>query len=186
MRRLLETTNYAEITVDRILAESGVARATYYANFDDKSALLMAVAQDVYEAGTEVAEPWWQLPAGASRADLAAALSKVVDLYLPNRPVLAALTQASAYEARIHGSLADLQQGSIRRLTEHIENGQRLGYVRNSLIPQETAAWLIWMIERGLYQMTASARPAEMDRLVTSLTDVVWHTLYQVDQPAAD
>ena len=178
MRRLLETTPYAEITIDRILEESGVARATFYANFVDKSALLLEVAQDVHAAGIDVAESWWKLPPGASRADLARALAKIVDLYLLNRTILAALTEASAYESLIRQRLAELQQGSIRKLAEHIERGRQVGVVRKSLIPTETAGWLIWMMERGLYQMLPSAGIAESERLVTSLTDVVWHTLY--------
>jgi TetR/AcrR family transcriptional regulator, ethionamide resistance regulator len=181
MRRLLETTPYAEITIDRILEESGVARATFYANFVDKSALLMEVAQDVHAAGIDVAESWWKLPSGASRADLASALGKIVDLYLRNRTILAALTEASAYESLIRQRLAELQQGSIRKLAEHIEQGQQVGDVRKSLIPKETAGWLIWMMERGLYQMLASASLAELERLVTSLTDVIWHSLYLVE-----
>jgi len=181
MRRLLETTPYAEITIDRILEESGVARATFYANFVDKSALLMEVAQDVHAAGIDVAESWWKLPPGASRADLASALGMIVDLYLPNRAVLAALTEASTYESPIRHRMAELQQLSIRKLSEHIERGQQVGVVRKSLIPKETAGWLIWMMERGLYQMLPSAGLAELERLVTSLTDVIWHTLYLVE-----
>jgi TetR/AcrR family transcriptional regulator, ethionamide resistance regulator len=181
MRRLLETTAYAELTVDRILHESGVARATYYANFVDKSELLMAVAQDIHALGIDVAEPWWELPPGASRADLASALEQIVDAYLPNKTTLAALTQASAYEPLIRERLAEMQQGSIRKLTEHIKSGQQAGAIRSSLIPKETAGWLIWMMERGLYQMVTSAGPAELDRLVASLTDVIWHTLYLVE-----
>jgi TetR/AcrR family transcriptional regulator, ethionamide resistance regulator len=181
MRRLLETTPYAEITIDRILEESGVARATFYANFVDKSALLTEVAQDVHAAGIDAAESWWKLPPGACRADLASALGMIVDLYLVNRAVLAALTEASAYESPIRQRMAELQQGSIRKLTDHIERGQQVGDVRKSLIPKETAGWLIWMMERGLYQMLPSAGPAELERLVTSLTDVIWHTLYLVE-----
>jgi len=102
-------------------------------------------------------------------------------IYLPNRAVLAALTEASTYESPIRHRMAELQQLSIRKLSEHIERGQQVGVVRKSLIPKETAGWLIWMMERGLYQMLPSAGLAELERLVTSLTDVIWHTLYLVE-----
>jgi AcrR family transcriptional regulator len=178
MGSLLETVPYADLTVDQILAESGVARATFYANFVDKSELLMAVAEKIYTAAINVANPWWNLPSDASRVDLAEALSGVVDLYLPNKALLDALTQAAAYQPVIRERLTLLQQGSITRLAQHIRHGQRAGTIRSDILPKETAGWLIWMIERGLYQMATSASPSGLERLIRSVTEIVWHALY--------
>jgi AcrR family transcriptional regulator len=178
MARLLESRPYADVTVDQILAESGVARATFYGNFADKSELLMAVASEIYTLAIDVAAPWWNLPSDATRADLTRALTGVVDLYLPNRTVLDALTQASAHRPLIRQRLTSLQQGSIIRLAQHIRAGQRAGTIRSDILPKETAGWLIWMIERGLYQMTPEASPAGIDRLTRALTDIIWQSLY--------
>lgn len=175
---LLRTEEYSRITVDRILAASGVARATFYTNFSDKAALLMAVAEDIYAEALGVAEPWWSLPADATRADLQSALVGIIDLYLSHRPALAAMAEASAFEPPIRTRLVALQQGSIEKLTHHIDAGQRAGDIRAALIPRETAGWLIWMIERGLYQMASLAGADELGRLAISLTDIIWHTLY--------
>jgi AcrR family transcriptional regulator len=178
MSRLLESQPYADVTIDQILAESGVARATFYANFVDKSELLMAVASEIYSLAIDVANPWWSLPSDASRADLTRALTGIVNLYLPNRAILDALTQASAYQPLIRARLTLLQQGSITRLAQHIRAGQRAGTVRSDILPKETAGWLIWMIERGLYQMATSASPGGLDRLTRSLTEIIWRALY--------
>ncbi|OBH11119.1 TetR/AcrR family transcriptional regulator [Mycobacterium sp. E1747] len=180
MRRLLARKAYTEITVDDILAESGVARATYYANFKAKSELLLEVAADLYRDALVAAGPWWQLKAGASRGDLMDALGGVFDLYLPNKFTMAALTEASAYEPEVQGQVQRLQRGSIVRLERHIREGQRGGTIRGSLYPKEIAGWLIWMVERGLYQMATSANARQQRRLLESLTDIVWHTLYDM------
>lgn len=178
MRRLLDRSTYSEITVDDVLAESGVARATYYANFKSKSELLLEVAGDLYRSALAVASPWWHLKPDATRDDLMAALGGILDLYLANQSTMAALTEASAYETEVQDRVRRLQEGSIVRLQRHIRDGQRLGHVRKSLHPEETAGWLIWMVERGLYQMAAPAGARRRRRLLESLTDVVWHTLY--------
>jgi AcrR family transcriptional regulator len=180
MRRLLDRKAYAEITVDDILTESGVARATYYANFKTKSELLLEVGGDLYRNALTVATPWWQLQSGASRRDLMDALGGIFDLYLPNKSTMAGLMEASAYEGEVQGQVRLLQQGSVLRLERHIRDGQRRGIVRDSLYPKETAGWLIWMVERGLYQMATSANSRQQRRLLESLTDVVWYTLYDV------
>jgi len=180
MRRLLDRKAYTDITVDDILAEAQVARATYYANFKAKSELLLEVAADLYRDALVVAEPWWQLESGASGRDLMDALSGVFDLYLANRCTMAALMEASAYENEVQRQVQRLQRGSIVRLERHIRQGQRLGNIRDSIYPKETAGWLIWMVERGLYQMAMSANSRRQRRLLKSLTDVVWYTLYDV------
>jgi AcrR family transcriptional regulator len=178
MARLLESESYTDVTIDQILAESGVARATFYANFVDKSELLMAVASEIYTLAIDVANPWWNLPSAASRTDLTHALARIVDLYLPNKSILDALMQAAAYQPPIRQRLTLLQQGSITRLAQHISAGQRAGTIRRDILPKETAGWLIWMIERGLYQMATSASPSGLRRLTESLTDIIWRTLY--------
>lgn len=180
MRRLLDRKGYADITIDDILVESGVARATYYTNFKAKSELLLEVAGGLYRDALTVAAPWWQLKSGVSRRTLMDALGAIFDLYLSNKSTMVALMEASAYEAEVQDRLRRLQQGSILRLDRHIRQGQRLGTVRASLYPRETAGWLIWMVERGLYQMATSATSRQQRRLLESLTDVVWFTLYDV------
>jgi hypothetical protein len=60
----------------------------------------------------------------------------------------------------------------------HISTGQKEGFVHKNLDPERTAAWLTWMAERGLYQLVASARPAELEKLLTAMTDITWNTLY--------
>jgi hypothetical protein len=71
-----------------------------------------------------------------------------------------------------------LLERTITEVARHITTGQKAGFVDERLDPEMTAAWLTWMAERGLYQLVAPARGAEPDRLLTSLTDITWNTLY--------
>ena len=69
-------------------------------------------------------------------------------------------------------------EAGIAGLREHIERGQREGFVDPTLLAPETAAWLGWMIERGLRDVVGPAPESEVDALVAAHADVVWHTLY--------
>jgi hypothetical protein len=41
-----------------------------------------------------------------------------------------------------------------------------------------TAQWLIWMIERGLYQLVGTADDEEVERQLDSLVEIVWRVVY--------
>jgi AcrR family transcriptional regulator len=178
VERLLKEETFPELTVDRIIAEAQVSRSTFYFHFPDKATLLLELAGDVMDDAIVVAEPWWNLGPDATRDDLERAIGAIVDLYLPHRDVIRALAAAAAYEPAVAGKFAQRQHESIEKLAEHILAGQRAGFVRSGLRPDETAGWLVWMLERGLYQMVASATTAETARLLGSVTDVIWFTLY--------
>lgn len=179
VERLLDGESFPEITIDRILNEASVSRSTFYFHFDDKASLLLAMAQDLFDDAQGVATPWWNLTRAASRDDLESAIGGIFDVYLPHKAVYGALVDAAGYEPAVRAQLATLQQSSIDMLEEHIVRGQREGFIRDVLLPAQTAGWIIWMIERGLHQMVAGATTAQIGRLLTAVTDVVWFSLYE-------
>jgi hypothetical protein len=48
-----------------------------------------------------------------------------------------------------------------------------------------TAQWLIWMIERGLYQLVGTADDDEVERQLDSLVEIVWRVVYLSGRGAA-
>lgn len=178
LERLLASEPFPDITIDRIVQESGVSRSTLYSYFPDKASLLLEVARDIVETAREAAFSWWRLPGAISRDDLERGLGSIVDLYLAHQRVLGALVDAAGYEPKIREHFAGMQNGSRAGLAQHIAEGQQSGHIRRELLPDETAGWLIWMIERGLHQMIVPATASEASRLLRALTDVVWFSLY--------
>ena len=61
---LLEQEPYAAITVEQVIDEADVARATFYAHYQDKDALFTAVVEDCLRELTERVEPLAVLPNG--------------------------------------------------------------------------------------------------------------------------
>lgn len=177
---LLRVRPFPEITIDQILAEADVSRSTFYANFSDKATLLLALAHQFINESLDVAAPWWEMGADATRDQLEGVLGSIFDMYLEHKVIQGAISDAAGYEPSIKKQVVDLQNDAIAKLTAHIKRGQREGFIDTRLAPAETAGWLIWMIERGLYTMASSAGSAKIGRLLSSLTDIIWKTLYKI------
>jgi AcrR family transcriptional regulator len=170
--------SYTELSVERIVRQTGISRATFYVYFEDKGDLLRSLAEDFIERMLQAAANWWELPADATKPDLRAALSTIFDAYVPHKLVMAAVVEVAAYDAALRSLFGDLLARTSSEVADHLTTGQAGGYVRADLDAQRTAAWLTWMAERGLYQLVAPATPAATERLLDALTDITWNTLY--------
>jgi TetR/AcrR family transcriptional regulator, ethionamide resistance regulator len=180
VERLLERgESYTELSVERLVAEAGVSRSTFYVYFEDKGDLLRALANEVVVEIGEAGRSWWDLPPDATQADVRAALWRVFSVYRKHRAVFGAVVDTTAYDSGIRHQFGTLVQGLIAELANHIRVGQENGYVKRGLDPDRTAAWLTWMAERGLHQLVSGASDDEANHLVDTLTEIVWNTLYE-------
>jgi TetR/AcrR family transcriptional regulator, ethionamide resistance regulator len=170
--------SYTELSVERIVREAGISRATFYVYFEDKGDLLRALAVDFIERMIGAAAAWWSLTGDATRMDLRDAMRAIIDAYQPHKVVMAAVVEVASYDAGLRELFGDLLNQTIAAVAQHIATGQAGGYVEAGLDPERTAAWLTWMAERGLYQLVAPATPAAIEKLLDAMTDITWNTLY--------
>lgn len=177
-RLMGEGESYTVLSVERIVREAGISRATFYVYFEDKSDLLRALAEDFMDRILVAAAVWWTLPPEADKSDLRAAMRAIFDAYLPHKVVMAAVVEVASYDAGLQELFGRLLERTITEVARHIEEGQAGGHVASGIDPRRTAAWLTWMAERGLYQLVAPAPPEVVDRLLESITDITWNTLY--------
>jgi AcrR family transcriptional regulator len=177
-RLMAHDESYTELSVERLVREAGISRATFYVYFEDKGDLLRALAEDFIERIIVAASYWWELPADAGKPELRAAMRAIFDAYLPHKVVMSAVVEVASYDAALSELFGNLLQRTMAQVAVHIEDGQKQGFVHQDLDPERTAAWLTWMAERGLYELVASARNAEGERLLTAITDITWNTLY--------
>jgi AcrR family transcriptional regulator len=171
--------SYTELSVERLVKEAGISRATFYVYFEDKGDLLQALTEDFIQRIIEAATIWWELPADATKSDLRAAMRAIFDAYLPHKVVMSAVVEVASYDAGLSDLFGRLLERTIKEVAGHIAAGQKQGFVHKGLDPERTAAWLTWMAERGLYQLVAPANAAAVERLLTALTDITWNTLYE-------
>jgi AcrR family transcriptional regulator len=170
--------SYADLSVEAIITAGGISRSTFYVYFGDKGDLLVAMAREVIGDLVATGSSWWDLPVDASRADLLKALRVPIDTYRKHRTVLGTVAETAAYDLRVREQQQSLIDQVVAALTTYIGDAQRAGVTDPHLDAARTAQWLIWMIERGLYQLVGSADEQEVERQLDALTDIVWRVIY--------
>lgn len=184
-RKLLEATErlmgdglaFTELSVDKLATAAGMSRATFYVYFEDKSDLLRRLMQHVLTEISEAAAIWWQRAQRHDPRDLRAAIRVIVATYRRHQTLLAAVVEASGYDAEVAAEF----RGLIDRITEAtkriIELGQRDGHIRE-MDTDLAAGALTWMVERACYQLLNGPTTGSDEGLVATLTDLIWSALY--------
>jgi TetR/AcrR family transcriptional regulator, ethionamide resistance regulator len=176
---------YADLSVEAIITAGGISRSTFYVYFEDKGDLLVAMAQDVIGDLLADGASWWELPVGATREDLHKALRVPIDTYRKHRTILGTVAETAAYDPRVREQQQKLIDQVVAALTTYIGDAQSAGVADAHLDAARTAQWLIWMIERGLYQLVGAADNAEAERQLDALTEIVWRVVYLSGRAAA-
>jgi AcrR family transcriptional regulator len=176
---LKEQDSYLDLSVEQIIEAGDMSRSTFYRYFDDKVDLVVALGDRAMSEIITAAQAIWELPPGASREEVAAAVHATFLAYLPHTRLLSAVLEVSTYDKRARDHFGEVYALAQRGLAHHIRAGQEAGSVRAELHPEETAGWLTWMVERGIVQLSQDANRARLERLHESLTAILWHTLYE-------
>ncbi|HZZ45606.1 MAG TPA: TetR/AcrR family transcriptional regulator [Pseudonocardia sp.] len=179
---LADGENFTELSVERLVSLAGVSRSTFYVYFADKGELIRAWLGDIISELEIAAETWWSLGRAGSavtRAEVRAALTRVVEVYRPHTTLMAAAFDAAAYDSGVRDQVDEMMERNIAGLRKHIRNGQQAGFVDERLPAAQTAAWLTWMAERGLHRLVRDADDAELSTLLDAYTGIIWNTLYQ-------
>jgi TetR/AcrR family transcriptional regulator, ethionamide resistance regulator len=170
--------SFSAMTVDQLVAKAGVSRSKFYVHFRDKHDLLhtwfVQVARELH-AGSQ---RWWSSTGAEDRDALRVAIGEALSTYRPKIPLLAATFDAATLDDRIAEETQGLIDRTIASLAKHIRAGQSRGWIDPGVLPTETAAWIVWMAERGQAQMFQEITDREWERMVDSCTDIVWNMLY--------
>ncbi|NMO01432.1 TetR/AcrR family transcriptional regulator [Gordonia sp. TBRC 11910] len=177
---LVEGVPFADLSVEQVISRAGIARSTFYAHFDDLGHLLRALGEGVVGDVVDAARLWMGLEDGVSHDKLRAAVEQIIKTYRKRQRLLAALAEASTSDPVVREEFHSMFAAGHAELAKHIERGQAAGFVRPDVDPEPTAGWIVWMVERGLYQQVRVAKPRMVQRNVDALTDIIWQTLYRL------
>ena len=170
---LLESgSSYSDLSVERLITSVEVSRSTFYAYFTDKADLLTAMGEDVTLDLAEAGSSWFELGHPEGQEALRDALRPLFDTYRRHQMILRSITEAAAYDAAIRELHAGLVARAVSGLQGHIES------LSSGLDAGRTAVWLVWMLERGLYQVVAPATEREANRQLDALAALLWRCLY--------
>jgi AcrR family transcriptional regulator len=169
---------YAETSVDRLVAEAGISRSTFYKYFKDKSGLLNALSEEILDDLLRASTSWLDLPARPTTADYRAALAVNFAVYRKHAPVLSALTEGAAYDEVFRARADAMMTAFIIVISTHISRGQAAGSVDPALDARATGTWLTWMLERGQALFIGPATSEELERYVQAAADVMTKSLH--------
>jgi AcrR family transcriptional regulator len=178
LEELLVDHTYDEISVEQLAAQAGIARSTFYVHFEGKADLIEALGGGIIDGVMASADVPWALPPGADLADLEAALTRLLEDYLPHRPVHRALIEAGATDPGIAERYRAAIDRTMLDVADHIRRGQAQGDVDAGVDPDATAALLSWMDERGALTLVPPREDPAFGDWASAMATVYWRTLY--------
>ncbi|CAM3388039.1 TetR/AcrR family transcriptional regulator [Kibdelosporangium persicum] len=170
--------NFGELSVERLAGAAGISRSTFYVHFEDKGDLARRMVKTVVAELEDVSRGWLTSADRADRDQLRAAVDAIIGVYREHGAAFTMVSQAADFDTTVAQELRGLMQRLITATREAIELGQAAGVMR-PVAPKETAAVIIWMIERVGHQMLRPADASGHEKVAEVLTDVIWSTLYR-------
>lgn len=164
---------FGDMSVELLITRAGVTRSTFYSYFDDKDGLLRDLASSILD---DLLQPWLSMSADGCKADFRQMIDEIFAKYRKHRVVMLLIDEPSP-GGSAEREFTDLMGRSAAAIARYIKAGQAAGTIDKGLNANTTATLLMWMSERGLAKMVAGAKPAELDALADSLTEIFWRTL---------
>jgi AcrR family transcriptional regulator len=173
-RRLLATGGpVAKLSVDRIVTEAGVSRATFYACFSDKHAVISSLAQEALAWREEIfaevlADPQLTHP----RLD--ELLRAIVLHWQANRPVLAAIIELAEPDP----AMREPWRAAVNQIAEQTAEQFRIRWDSSPDQPSDPDAIALaftWMFERCCHQLVTDDASAET--MALAMSEIIWRTL---------
>ncbi|MGQ5264435.1 TetR/AcrR family transcriptional regulator [Micromonospora sp. ZYX-F-536] len=180
-RLLKEGIRFTDLGVQRIAAEAGVARSTFYTHFRDKSELLMRLAGTMRETSFDRIRDWDPGAPGDQLEVLSEVFVDVIRIYRTYAPVLAAVTEVAAYDETVRDYWAAGLQQFVARTVEALRAEQEAGRTPAS-IDVETASRLIVIGGDRFLADHVSATSADPDTDAAAARELAatwWYGVYR-------
>ncbi len=165
-----------DLTVDEVMAGTGLSRPSFYVYFRDRHALLLSLVE---ERGAELfaqADRWLK-GKGDAVADARAALSGIAGVYGEYGRALRAIADASSLDPQVEAVYRGLVERFVAATAEHVTEEMGAGRME-PVDPLETARALVWMTERYLLDRLGAPEPAPVAGVVETLHTVWVRALY--------
>ncbi|MER7445086.1 TetR/AcrR family transcriptional regulator [Micromonospora avicenniae] len=180
-RLLAGGASFTELGVQRIAAEAGVVRSTFYLHFRDKTELLLRLIDTLADGAFNLIG---SAPPAAGRDGLVAAMVRDMRYYRERRHLLAAVLEVSGYDAVVR----EFWNTQLQRFTDLAEvwlrSEQEAGHTALDLEPATAARVFTW----GGFQVLANhvlTGPEEQDEIVArEIALLEWYGAFR--RPAQD
>lgn len=159
---LADGASFTELGVQRIAAEAGIARSTFYLHFRDKTELLIRLADGLAGGAFDLIS---ESPPGEGKAGIIGGMVRDIGYYRQRRHLLAAVLEVVAYDA----AASEFWNGQLERFIDlgeqWVRAEQEAGRTPRDIDARTVAQIFCW----GGFQVVAQQvlnGPPERDELV--------------------
>jgi len=168
---------FRELTVEGVIAPTGLGRTAFYRYFPDLDAMLLR-RLDQIAAELRVVSNDWLAARGAPQEDLAVTATALAEVFQAHGPLLAAIADASARGPELERAWRALVTSFIGPSQARIEAWIADGDVSLESSAAETAKALVWMTERYLLECYREGPDLPTDVAALTLATIWWRTLF--------
>ena len=161
-----------ELTIDEVMAGTGLSRPAFYVYFRDRHDLVLRLIQEIGAELFAMADKW--LKGG----DLRAGIEGVVAVYAKHGRVLRAISDAAVDDPDVETAYHGLVHRFIDATADHIRLEQKSGVRSSGITPRRTASALVWMNERYLSMCLGGEKQQRAREVADTLHQVWTRTLY--------
>jgi TetR/AcrR family transcriptional regulator, ethionamide resistance regulator len=112
--RFLRESPYRDLSVDVVMAQTGLTRTAFYRHFDDITDLVMRLLTDIGQELFGIAEHWGDAAGGPDApAPAHQALSGIVDFFVRHGPLVRAIAEAAVTDEQIEQAYRSSLTGFI-------------------------------------------------------------------------
>jgi AcrR family transcriptional regulator len=173
-RRLLAAGGpVARLSVERIVAEAGVSRATFYVCFPDKHAVIATLAEEALSWRGEIHAEVLSDPA-LTHDRLDGMMRAIVSHWQHNRPVLAAIIELAEHDP----AMREPWRAAVNQIAEQAAEQFHTRWAASPDQPPDPdtmAAAFTWMLERCCHQLVTDDASAQAVAL--TMSEILWRTL---------
>lgn len=162
---------FSEISVSRIAQHAGLSRATFYLHFNDKRDLLGDLASQELSQWRAIADPLFE-NTSAGREEIESTLRALMNLWDQHRGVLGALIAMAEHDEAARTAW----RAAIGAVADSIAEYSRGRSDVDVPDPEMGGLAITWMAERVCHQVLAGATPDERERLLQSVTELIWRS----------
>lgn len=163
---------YRELSVDVVMAGTGLTRTAFYRHFDDTTDLLLQLMADVSGDLFSVAERWRSSAGSGYPEPALAGLAGTVDFFIKHGPLLRAIAEAAATDGQIEAAYRQSVEAFIEITTQALNGGVERGQL---VVPDTRALASALNLMNQAYLLHEFGREPAGDRDVALATlETVW------------
>ncbi|MEV6182811.1 TetR/AcrR family transcriptional regulator [Streptomyces sp. NPDC052016] len=145
LQRLLDSGEpFSEISVQRIIEEAGVSRATFYAHFHGKSDILVRLTDELRESLLELARQWAPGPEEGGADRFARFFTEVITIHRAHQGVITAVREAASYDPAVSDFYTADLEGFDEAVLRTLRSEQAAGSTPADLDAVAASRIIVW------------------------------------------